>query len=192
MQYLAFAGDTSLATPPGSATPVRVPRSVGPALSQTDAPAVPAVAVVATRLDAEVDPAWRPSFVAVGKDATGAWRTGALKEYPPRMCRAIAGACRDSLASADAGRGGDEVVRGAAEELERLVVPLEVGAVGPDFAADAAEALPPGPVQWDQIAAAAGTEPAHLRATLAEAPLRRWKRGSARAAPIGRLMRPRA
>ena len=96
------------------------------------------------------------------------------------MCRAIAGAFRDSLAWAAAERVGDEAAQGAAGELARLVVPLEVGTVGPDFATGAAEVLPPGPVQWDQIAVAAGTEPVHLRAATAETPLRRWKRrGSA-------------
>ena len=127
-------------------------------------------------LDAEADPAWRPSFVAVGRDATGAWRTAALKEYPPRMCRAIARAFRDSLELATAEGVGGEEAQGAAEELMRLVMPLEVGTVGPDFAAGAAEALPPGPVQWDRLAVAAGTEPVHLRAATTEEPLRRRKR----------------
>ena len=116
------------------------------------------------RLDAEVDPSGRPSISAVGEDATEAWRTGAIREYPPRMCRAIAGAFRDSLAVAAVERVGDESARVAADELARLAMPLEAGAVGPDFVAAATEALPPGPVQWDRLAAATGTEPVHLRA----------------------------
>jgi hypothetical protein len=132
------------------------------------------------RLAAEADPAWRPQFVAVGKDATGAWRTSALKEYPPRMCRAIAGAFADSLREAivldGAGYGYEQEIA----ELQQLVMPLEAGDVGPDFAAEAAAGLPEGPVQWDAIAEAAGVAAVRLRDAVLPAPLRRWKpRGSA-------------
>ena len=132
------------------------------------------------RLAAEADPAWKPQFVAVGKDATGAWLTTALKEYPPRMCRAIAGAFADSLSEAivldGAGYGYEQEIA----ELQQLVMPLEAGDVGPDFAAEAAAGLPEGPVQWDAIAEAAGVAAVRLRDAVLPAPLRRWKpRGSA-------------
>ena len=113
--------------------------------------------------------------MAVGRDGTGAWRTAALKEYPPRMCRPIAGAFRDSLGRAVERRREDALGADAVAELERLVVPLEEGTVGPDFAAQAAAGLP-SPVPWDRLAAAAGTAPVRLREATLEEPVRRWKR----------------
>eukprot|EP00974_Lingulodinium_polyedra_P067329 6519031-Lingulodinium_polyedra.AAC.1 len=61
----------------------------------------------------------------MGKDETGAWRTACLKEYPPRVCRAIAGVFRDGMLHADAARaGGDEARRAVAAGL---VMPLRTG-----------------------------------------------------------------
>ena len=42
------------------------------------------------RLDAEVDPTWRPGPSPIGKNEKGEWKTAALKEYPERMCKALA------------------------------------------------------------------------------------------------------
>ena len=135
---------------------------------------------LAQRLQDEADPQWRPAMVAVGQDERGEWRTAALKEYPPRMCRGIAWAVRDALRSAEeAGPAGREEVAAAAG-LHDLVVPLVEGSVGADFAEGAEEALPPGPVRWEALAEAGRVEAVSLRTVTVGAPMRRRKRrGSA-------------
>ena len=119
-------------------------------------------------------------FVASTRDKRGEWRTVALKEYPPRMCRGIAWAVHDALRGAEeAGPAGREEVAAAAG-LHDLVVPLVEGSIGADFAEGAAAALPPGPVRWEALAEAGRVEAVSLRTVTVGAPMRRRKRrGSA-------------
>ena len=119
------------------------------------------VPTLPARLAAEADPSWQPTQVSVGKGPDGKFRTAILKEYPPRMCKAFAGAFQDALltASVQEPQCSDAELtdmRAAAEEIGALVMPLTVGDLGADYARDAAAALPAAPVPWEQLAPAAG------------------------------------
>ena len=107
------------------------------------------------RLADEADPMWRAGAAAVGRNERGEWRTAALKEYPPMMCRAFAYGIRDAIAGAAVLHAKEEA--GSVRDLlSELVMPLTEGNIGADFARGAAAQLPPGPVAWDGLAEALG------------------------------------
>ena len=102
-------------------------------------------------LDTLADPSWCRRSRGLGKDCDGEWKTAVLKEYPPQMCRALALALRDAIASATTWPASSQTVDVCAA-LSALVMPLEDGAMGADFTKAATTALPEHPVAWDSLA----------------------------------------
>ena len=115
---------------------------------------------IRTHLAHQADLDWRPpEMAAIGKDATGRWRTTRLKEYPPGMCVALAAAIADAVQEADDSRTATAEERARLDALLDLDVPfheaVEGAETGADFAREAAVALPRSPIPWSHLAAAA-------------------------------------
>ncbi len=107
---------------------------------------------LAGRLAALAEPGWTSGgYVAHGRGEDGRFRTAALKEYPPRLCKGVAGELAQALRGrrcqgdvSDAEDGVGEAALGAV-----AAPPAGDAAMGDDFAG---KPLPFGAIRWDRLA----------------------------------------
>ena len=100
---------------------------------------------------------------AIGKTATGSWRTAQLKEYPPRMCRAIAEALLDAFVDRIVIREPSDEDRADIAGLVELAGSVCDAGMQQDFVRSASECLQHAPSDWKSLAGCVGREPDYQR-----------------------------